>query len=147
MLNLLRRAAPGLVTESVDAAWRPPEDAVWIDLVSPSREEELAVEAAFGVDLPTREETAHLEPSSRLYQEDGSTFLTATLLSHSEDQHPVPTPVTFVLVRGVLGGSDDLGFPDWRCSDSTLLFGGCVGRRGSSGRSVGADRAVRAGRS
>lgn len=102
MLNLLRRAAHGLVTEPADATWRPPADAIWIDLVSPSREEELAVEAAFGLDLPTREEMAHLEPSSRLYQEDGATFLTATLLSHSEDQHPVPTPVTFVLARGVL---------------------------------------------
>src|SRR3990167_10655516 len=102
MLNLLRRAAHGLATDSVVATWRPPEDAIWIDLVSPTREEELAVEAAFEIDLPTRAEMAHLEPSSRLYQEDGATFLTATLLSHSEDQHPVPTPVTFVLVRGVL---------------------------------------------
>ncbi len=102
MLNLLRRAAHGLVTETVGADWRPPEDTIWISLVSPTREEELSVEAAFGIDLPTREEMAHLEPSSRLYQEDGATFLTATLLSHSEDQHPIPTPVTFVLAEGVL---------------------------------------------
>lgn len=102
MLNLLRRAAHGLSTEPAGADWRPPEDAIWIDLVSPTREEELAVEAAFKIDLPTREEMAHLEPSSRLYQEAGATFLTATLLAHSQDQHPVPTPVTFVLARGVL---------------------------------------------
>src|SRR3990167_1913688 len=102
MLNLLRRAAHGLVAEPIGVGWRPGDDAVWLDLVSPSREEELVIEAVFGIDLPTREEMAHLEPSSRLYQEDGATFLTATLLSHSEDQHPIPTPVTFVLVRGVL---------------------------------------------
>jgi len=102
MLNLLRRATHGLTAETVGADWSPPQDVIWIDLLSPSREEELAVEAAYGIDLPTREEMAHLEPSSRLYQEDGATFLTATLLSHSDAQHPVATPVTFVLVRGVL---------------------------------------------
>ncbi|WP_309645002.1 magnesium transporter CorA family protein [Phenylobacterium sp.] len=102
MLNLLRRVAPGMVAQTVTEGWRPPEDAIWIDLISPSREEELAVEAAYGIDLPTREEMAHLEPSSRLYQEDGATFLTGTLLSHSEDQHPLATPVTFVLARGIL---------------------------------------------
>jgi magnesium transporter len=102
MLNLLRRATRGFVAETLSDDWRPPEDVIWIDLVSPTREEELAVERAFAIDLPTREETNHLEPSSRLYQEDGATFLTATLSAHSEDQHPIGTPVTFVLVRGVL---------------------------------------------
>lgn len=102
MLNILRSTVCGFVTETPAPRWRPPEDAVWIDLMLPTREEELAVEEAFGIDLPTREETAHLEPSSRLYQEDGATFMTATLLAQSEGAHPVGAPVTFVLVRGVL---------------------------------------------
>jgi magnesium transporter len=102
MLNLLRRAAFGFSTEAAGADWTPPDDPIWIDLISPSRDEELAVERAFGIDLPTREETSHLEPSSRLYQEDGATFLTATLMAHSDDQHPIGTPVTFVLAKGVL---------------------------------------------
>jgi magnesium transporter len=102
MLNILRRTVCGFVTEAPTPRWRPPEDAVWIDLVLPTREEELAVEEAFGIDLPTREETAHIEPSSRLYQEDAATFMTATLLAHSEDPRPSGTPVTFVLAKGVL---------------------------------------------
>ncbi len=102
MLNVLRRATHGFVSETAGPEWVVAEDVIWIDIISPSRDEELAVERAFDIDLPTREETAHLEPSSRLYQEDGATFLTATLLAHSENQHPIGTPVTFVLVRGVL---------------------------------------------
>lgn len=102
MLNVLRRSVCGFVAEAAVPRWRPPEDAVWIDMLNPSREEELAVEEAFGIDLPTREETAHLEPSSRLYQEGGATFLTATLLAHSDDHHPIATPATFVLAKGVL---------------------------------------------
>ena len=102
MLNVLRRGAPGFVTITECEGWRLPDDAVWVDLCSPTREEEVAVEAGLGLELPTREEMAAIEPSSRLYQENGATFMTATLLAHSQDDHPVPTPVTFVLARGVL---------------------------------------------
>ena len=45
--------------------------AVWIDLVDPSHDEEQAVEAALGIDIPTRGELEEIEASSRLYQEVG----------------------------------------------------------------------------
>lgn len=102
MLNLLRRTGRGLAPEVVADGWRPGEDIIWIDLVSPTPEEERAVEQAYGIDLPTREEIAHVEPSSRLYQEDGATFLTATLLARADEPHPVATPVTFVLLADLL---------------------------------------------
>ena len=38
-----------------------PADAVWIDLVSPNPEEEALVEAALGIDAPTREEMQEIE--------------------------------------------------------------------------------------
>ena len=105
MLNILRRGAHGFQSESVTAetmaAWRPPADAVWIDLLSPTRDEELAVEAALSVELPTAEEMAQIEPSSRLYQEAGATFMTASLLARSEEG-PSAEPVTFVLIHGLL---------------------------------------------
>jgi len=101
MLSLLRRGAPGFELQDLVAGWRPPEDAVWLDLVEPTREEELVAEAALGLDLPTREEMAQIEPSSRLYQEDGATFMTATLISKSEEG-PLSVPVTFVLAKGLL---------------------------------------------
>ena len=47
-----------------------PDGVVWLDLVAPSFEEEAAVEAALSIDIPTREELAEIEASSRLYQED-----------------------------------------------------------------------------
>ncbi|WP_309087860.1 magnesium transporter CorA family protein [Phenylobacterium sp.] len=102
MLRLLRRGAPACQDDAVREGWRPPPDTVWIDLCSPTREEELAVEAALGLDLPTLDEMEALEPSSRLYQEDGATFMTATLLAKSAEAKPTTTPVTFVLGKGVL---------------------------------------------
>jgi magnesium transporter len=82
--------------------WRPPSDTVWIDLLNPTEAEEEAVELALGIDIPTREEMAHIEPSSRLYQENGATFMTATLLAHSQDHHPTSVAVTFILAHNLL---------------------------------------------
>ena len=65
MLNLLRRGAPGFELQTPAPDWRLPDDAVWLDLLNLTREEELAVETALAVELPTAEEMAALEPSSR----------------------------------------------------------------------------------
>lgn len=97
MLMILRRDAPVLETIKVESGWRLPDDAVWIELVQPTSEEERAVEAAVGVNLPTREEMSEIEASSRLYQDNGATFMTATLLCGLDETRPVPGPVTFVL--------------------------------------------------
>ena len=101
MLNLLRRGAPGFEPQTELAGWAPPPDAIWLDFLNPTREEELAVEAALGLELPTPEEMAKIEPSSRLYQESGATFMTATLLARAE-AGPSGVPVTFVLAKGLL---------------------------------------------
>lgn len=102
MLNVLRRGHAAFQQETVTPGWRPDDDVVWIDLLHPTKEEELAVEAALGLELPTSAEMEALEPSSRLYQEAGATFMTATLLAKGDEPTPVPTPATFVLAGGRL---------------------------------------------
>src|SRR5260370_11207896 len=101
MLRLLRRGASGLETLSPTAGWLPPEDTIWLDLVSPTREEELAVEGAVGLELPTREEMAAIEPSSRLYQAHGATFMTPTLLARRGDPSRTDAPVTLGLAKSL----------------------------------------------
>lgn len=98
MLNILRKGSSGPATVTVDDGWTLPADTVWIDLLAPTRDEELAVEKAIGVQIPTREEMAEIETSSRLYQEAGATFMTASVLTHATTDFPLLAPVTFVLV-------------------------------------------------
>ena len=74
-----------------------PEGVVWLDLVVPTFEEEAAVEAALSIDIPTREELAEIEASSRLYQEDGAAFMTANLIRRGENDRPESSPVTFII--------------------------------------------------
>jgi len=103
MLKILRRGAAGPEKVTLKAGWKPPQDALWLDLLKPSRDEELAVEKALGLELPTREEMREIEPSSRLYQVHGATFMTATLLARRDDPRSRgDAPVTFVLAKGLL---------------------------------------------
>jgi len=102
MLQLLRKGSSAFEAVTPGADWRLPEDALWIDLLSPTRDEELAVERVIGVPIPTREEMAEIEPSSRLYQERGATVMTAAILTHATTDFPLLAPVTFVLAGKVL---------------------------------------------
>lgn len=70
---------------------------VWVDLFDPSREEELAVEGALGLYLPTREDMNEIEDSSRLYREDEATFMTAQVAYFGGHSMLQSGPVTFVL--------------------------------------------------
>lgn len=84
------------------ATWTLPPDAVWIDLVEPTPDEDKAVEAALGLSVPTRAEMAELEASSRLYRENGATYVTADIIHHGDLDTPELDPVTFVLTAGPL---------------------------------------------
>lgn len=75
------------------------QDAIWIDLLSPSKTEEMLVEQCIGFDIPAREEMIEIELSSRLYNENDRYFMTATMISHSDSTNPVLDPVAFVLTK------------------------------------------------
>ncbi|HJT06386.1 MAG TPA: magnesium transporter CorA family protein [Stellaceae bacterium] len=99
MLQILRTSDCHLRAVAADSGETLPEDAVWVDLLRPTREEELFVEKALGVSLPTREEMQEIEPSNRLYQEDGGSFMTVNMLVKTDSPAPESTAITFVLLR------------------------------------------------
>lgn len=79
-----------------------PADAVWIDLFAPTPEEEGRVEAALGFEVPTADEMAEIETSSRLYVDNGAIVMTATLATGIMAETPETVPVSFVLGRSHL---------------------------------------------
>src|SRR3954454_9185602 len=74
-----------------------PDEAVWIDLITPTVSEDKMVEELLGVAVPTREEMQEIEVSSRLYVENGARYMTATLMCQSDTATPKTTAVTFIL--------------------------------------------------
>lgn len=101
MIRVYRAGCQAADNAGVDPAdWALPEDAIWIDLVCPTREEDAVIETALGLSIPTREEMAELEASSRLYRENGATYVTADILHRGDDELPAVEPITFVLDCG-----------------------------------------------
>src|SRR4029078_733117 len=82
---------------AVDPGSSPPDNAVWIDMVTPTVQEDKLVEQLLGIAVPTREEMQEIEVSSRLYVEDGARYMTATLMCQSDTPAPKTTAVTFIL--------------------------------------------------
>lgn len=79
-----------------------PENAIWIDLLNPTREEEKAVEEFLCMEIPTREEMSEIEVSNRLYTEHGTHYMTATMMTKVDTGSPETHAVTFMLTDHVL---------------------------------------------
>ncbi len=79
-----------------------PASVVWLDLVSPTTEEERRTEKLLGVELPTHEDLKDIEPSSRLYVENETVYMTASLAYRIETGFAEITDVGFVIAGGRL---------------------------------------------
>jgi magnesium transporter len=95
---MLYRANDGKVTaQEWNTGEAIPPDVLWLDLLEPTREQEIAVEAFLGMEIPTREEMSAIEVSNRLYEENGALFLTATMLAKMDTGAPETHAVTFIV--------------------------------------------------
>jgi magnesium transporter len=82
-----------ITTENTDLL----HEAIWIDLFTPTKEEEKQVETWLQTDIPTRDEMAEIELSSRLYKDNGLLFMTAMMIAQSDSIDPKLDPITFIL--------------------------------------------------
>src|SRR5664280_2026096 len=97
MLSVYIPRGASLERIQVEPGQSPPAAAVWIDLVTPTVQEDKLVEALLGIAVPTREEMQEIEVSSRLYIENGGRDMTATLMCQADTSTPKTTAVTFIL--------------------------------------------------
>jgi magnesium transporter len=100
MLNIFVPTPQGLMRVEADfSSGVPsiPEEAVWLDLLEPTVEEEKLVEASLRIDVPTREEMKEIETSNRLYEDNGALYMTSTVAAQLDTDRPISTAVTFIL--------------------------------------------------
>jgi magnesium transporter len=76
-----------------------PTSALWIDLFEPTDEDRARVDAAFNLAIPTHAEMLEIEPSARLYSENGAVYMTATILARADETNPTADAFTFVLAN------------------------------------------------
>jgi magnesium transporter len=95
MLTIYDKTSSGLVRHNETAPIGA--DTVWFDLLDPTPEEDASVEQALGISVPTRAEMREIEASSRFYQENGASYMTAYVLNNVEQPMPDGTAMTFIV--------------------------------------------------
>jgi magnesium transporter len=76
--------------------------ASWIDVVDPTPGEIAALEKAFELPVPTKEELSEIETTSRLRVDHGALYMTAPLIIATGDEPWIAAPTGFVLSKKVL---------------------------------------------
>lgn len=102
MLHSFTRGAREMVPVEAEALAGLPADVVWLDMLEPSAVEVDVVERWLGIEMPTREEMREIEASSRVYEENGAIYLTATLVYHADNPQPQTTQLSFIVKNGLL---------------------------------------------
>jgi magnesium transporter len=98
------------VFQRTDGLWKSsswgeadlPSGNLWIDLVSPGAEEIAAVQKHLSIEIPSRAEMQEIEATSRLYQENGAYFMTATAITSPEHDSMESSAITFILSEAYL---------------------------------------------
>lgn len=99
---MLRAYGPNCDGSIIVATGEIPPTATWIDLEKPTRDEEQLVERSLGFAVPTRDDMVEIEPSSRLYERDGTLVMTISVLFGLQEGNPQSEPIGFVLRTGKL---------------------------------------------
>jgi magnesium transporter len=105
-----------------------PKDTLWIDLFQPTAEEEQLLESIIEVDVPTREEMAEIEDSSRFYESKGALYMTTTVVGGIREHKPNASEVTCVLTPNWLVTVRYTDLLAFRAFESRTQRGGCEGR-------------------
>lgn len=95
----------GLVTRPCDTSAAhngATHDAVWFDMLEPTRDDDKLLESLLGIEIPTREEQADIEPSEILYAENGAHYMTAQIVAAVDTGRARLAPVSFILTRRAL---------------------------------------------
>ncbi|PZQ50430.1 MAG: magnesium transporter [Rhodovulum sulfidophilum] len=75
---------------------------IWLDLLNPLPHHTRAIEARYGIKVPSRERMEEIEESSRLYGDGGAIYMTVSLPVRTELDMPLLVPVTFILTPEIL---------------------------------------------
>jgi len=99
MIGLLQKGETFLSSITLEELQLNPailKQALWIDLLFPTTDEENFIEAQLGLNIPTKEKMHEIEQSSRLFTVGDQLYMACWLLSY-ESPIPENTSVTFVL--------------------------------------------------
>lgn len=102
MITIYRKQGNAIQVQVLAPGEPIPADALWIDMFTPSHDEEIAVEKQLSIQIPSREEVWKNQALNRLYQENDVSYMTASIITKVEGSHPQTSAVTFILTTKYL---------------------------------------------
>jgi len=97
VINLLHKTDGHMSMMNFVAGDAVPEGALWLDIMSPTIEEERSIESQLGIAIPSKEEVWKNEVLNRFYTEDGAVYMTAAIINKADSPYPQTSAVTFIL--------------------------------------------------
>lgn len=102
MISVFHKRGNAIASSMISATDTLPEGAIWVDITSPTPEEEKSMENQLGVEIPSREEVWKNHVLNRFYKENGVSYMTAALITKLDSPYPQTSSVTFILASGCL---------------------------------------------
>lgn len=102
MITAHSRIADGYTSIDIKTGETLPVNSLWIDVLSPSPEEEKELERQLGIEIPTREEVWKNGVLNRFYEENGVQYMTAAIITKLDTPYPQTSAVTFIFSKNYL---------------------------------------------
>lgn len=102
MITIFFKDDAGIHSHVISAADGLPKNVLWVDIQSPTMEEEQSIELQLGIQIPTKEEVWRNEVLNRFYSENGAHYMTAAIITKMDSPHPLTSAITFILMKNCL---------------------------------------------
>lgn len=102
MITCFYLSDQGISSTAITSESKIPDRTIWVDMISPSIEEENCIKSQLGINIPSREEVWKNQVLNRLYRENGISYMIAAIITKINSPYPQISPVTFVLSNNCL---------------------------------------------
>jgi magnesium transporter len=102
MITIFKNSGNSIISSNISSKDTIPADALWIDLVSPTHQEQELLKKQLSIEIPSSEEIWKNHVLNRLYTENGISYMNAAIITKVGSAYPETSPVTFILSHNYL---------------------------------------------
>ena len=125
MITVFHTTGAGHIAETqLDPTHNVPDEPVWIDLLEPTNDELRLLPQTLNLALPSREEIWRNHALNRMYTRDGTSYMTAALMTGGGGGQPQTSTVTFILTPDFLITLRDIDPEPFLSFQQDLLLNG-----------------------
>ena len=96
MIRVFHRSEDLWQEVSVDTKENFFKDNIWVDLNSPTFQDIEQAQTQLNIEIPSRAEMQEIEATSRLYRENNTYFMTASIITNPDIDHMEVSAITFI---------------------------------------------------